>query len=289
MRDSFSTYHPIINFIYFISVILFSMFFMHPVFLGISLICSIIYSIYLKGMRALKFNLLYMIPTLLFVAIMNPLFNHQGATILLYVNDNPLTLEAIVFGVAAGVMLISVIMWFSCYNEIMSSDKFLYLFGRVIPSSALIISMVLRFVPKFKAQIKEISNGQKAIGRDFTNGNLFEKVSNGIKIISILVTWALENAIETADSMKARGHGLKGRTSFSLYRFDKRDKGALLSLLILISLILIGTGMGVNSIYYYPAIVTKEISPFSIMVFVAYGLLCIFPVIVNVMEDLKWK
>ena len=52
--DTFSTYHPVINFIYFVIVIGLSMFFMHPVFLVISLICSMAYGIYLKGKKAMK-------------------------------------------------------------------------------------------------------------------------------------------------------------------------------------------------------------------------------------------
>ena len=84
--------------------------------------------------------------------------------------------------------------------------------------------MVLRFVPKYKAQIKNISNGQKCIGRDVSNGNIITRARNGIKILSIMITWALENAIETADSMKSRGYGLKDVISFSIFRFDRRDK-----------------------------------------------------------------
>lgn len=71
VRDSFSLYHPFINFFYFAVVILFSMFFMHPVFLGISLVGSITYSMLLNGRRAVKFNFLYMIPMLLLIALIN--------------------------------------------------------------------------------------------------------------------------------------------------------------------------------------------------------------------------
>jgi energy-coupling factor transport system permease protein len=31
-------------------------------------------------------------------------------------------------------MLISVITWFNCYSAVMTSDKFVYLFGRIIPA-----------------------------------------------------------------------------------------------------------------------------------------------------------
>lgn len=288
MKDSFSTYHPIINFMYFIVVIGFSMFFMHPIFLVISLICSMIYSIYLNRRKALKFNFVYMLPLLIILMLINPAFNHYGVTILLYVNDNPITLESIVYGVASATMYISVIMWFSCYNSIMTSDKFMYVFGKIIPALSLIISMALRFVPKFKVQIKVISNAQKCIGRDASQGNIIKRAKNGMKILSIMVTWALENSIETADSMKSRGYGLKGRTSFSNFRFDNRDKVAFSILSGLTLIVLIGAWLGENNIKYNPAIVYKKISIISIVVYVAYFLLLITPVILNIMEDIKW-
>ena len=109
----------------------------------------------------------------------------------------------------------------------MTSDKFVYLFGRVIPALSLVLSMTLRFVPKFKAQIQVVSEAQRCVGRDVSNGSVLQRLRNGITILSIMVTWALENAIETADSMKSRGYGLPGRTAFSIYRFDSRDKAAL--------------------------------------------------------------
>lgn len=110
MKDSFSSFHPAVNFTYFTAVILFSMFFLHPVFLGISLCSGAIYSVYLKGKKALRFDLLYLLPVFLLFALMNPVFNHAGATILLYVNDNPITLESIVYGFVAAAMFVSVIL-----------------------------------------------------------------------------------------------------------------------------------------------------------------------------------
>lgn len=288
MKDTFSSCHPTINFLYFLVVIASSMFFMHPVFLGISLVCGMAYSIYLNGAKAVKFNILYMLPTLLFFAVMNPVFNHAGATIIVYVNDNPVTVESIVYGFASAAMFVSVIIWFSCYNAVMTSDKFIYLFGRVIPALSLVLSMVLRLVPKLKAQIHVISNAQKCVGRDVTNGNVFQKARNGMKILSILTTWALENAIETADSMKSRGYGLKGRTSFSNYRFDTRD-GMALAWIAALSLILIfGAVTGENNMVYFPAIVAKPISGLSFLVYFAYGGLCLLPLILNILEDIKW-
>lgn len=87
--------------------------------------------------------------------------------------------------------------------------------------------MALRFVPRFAAQLKIISNAQKCVGRDISQGNLLTRAKNGLKILSILITWALENAVDTADSMRCRGYGLPGRTAFSNFRLDSRDKASL--------------------------------------------------------------
>lgn len=289
--DSFENYHPVVNFVYFTSVLLFSMFFMHPVFQIISLMSALSYMFMLKGFKeGLKFNLKFMLPILVLMAILNPILNHEGATMLFYLKSgNPVTLESIIYGAAAGVMFITVIAWFSSYNSVMTSDKVMHLFGSVIPSLSLVFSMVLRFVPRYSEQIKKISESQKAIGRDVSQGNIFQRARNGITILSIMITWALENSIETADSMRSRGYGLPGRTSFSIFRYDKRDKIALVTMFILITIILIGAYYEVNTIKFFPMIKIKEINFFSIIVYISYLILCLIPVIINIQEALKWK
>lgn len=290
MTHGFEGFHPIVNFTYFMAVIAFSMVFMHPIFQGIAFISAFAYSIMIKGEKGLKFNILYLLPMLLFMAILNPAFNHQGVTILFYLKSgNPMTLESILYGVSAAFMFIAVILWFSCYNAVMTSDKFIYLFGRIIPALSLIFSMVLRFVPRYTEQIKIISNAQKCIGRDVSQGNIIKRAKNGIKILSIMTTWALENAIETADSMKSRGYGLPGRTSFSIYRFDQRDKVTFAMMIGLIGIVLMGAVLGQNTIDFFPSVKIKKITGLSGFVYTAYLILCMIPVIINIQEAVKWK
>ena len=289
MRDAFSGFHPLVNFAFFLAAVLCGMFFMHPVFLGISLACSLAYSLYLGGRKSLKFSLLYMLPLLLLVAVLNPLLNHEGATILLYINDNPLTLEAILYGAASAVMFVSMLLWFSCYNAVMTSDKFLYLFGRVIPSLSLVLSMTLRLVPRLRAQLRVISHAQKCVGRDASQGNVVRRVRNGGKILFILITWALENAVDTADSMRSRGFGLRGRTAFSNYRFDARDRAAMGILAGLFAVVLAGLFAGQNTAVYFPLVTLPPLTPFSFVVYAAYAVLLLFPLIVNLQEAIVWR
>ena len=265
------------------------MFFMHPVSLLISLACAIAYHVYLNGRKAVRFQLLYMLPMMGMAAIVNPAFNHEGATILCYLpTGNPLTLESILYGFAAAMMLAAVITWFSCYNAVMTSDKFVYLFGRIIPALSLVLSMTLRFVPKFKAQFQVVSEAQRCVGRDISSGSVLQRVKNAITILSIMVTWSLENAIETADSMRSRGYGLPGRTAFSIYRFDDRDKAALIWLCFCGFYIFAGWMAGGFSWRYYPTVRGAAVTPMTVSFQLVYLALCLTPVILNRTADRKW-
>lgn len=289
-KDAFSGYHPIINFLYYALVLLLSMCLMHPVYLLISLIGALTYDIYLKGRKAVRFAVMGLLPMAALAALVNPAFNHEGATILTYLpSGNPLTMESMFYGVAAAVMLASVVLWFSSYNEIMSSDKFVYLFGRMIPALSLVLSMALRFIPKFKSQMDVVAEAQSCIGRDTKTGSVIRRVSNAIKIFSIMVTWSLENAIETADSMRSRGYGLPGRTAFSIYRFDDRDKNVLAWLIFCGAYILSGWLAGGMYFRYYPTVKTALWTPLTISFMCVYLALVLTPVILDRREDRQWK
>lgn len=287
-KDAFSGYHPLVNFLFFALVLGGTMVFMHPVSLCISLAGALGYSIYLKGWK--RGSLPVLLPMMLMAAILNPAFNHEGMTILTYLpSGNPLTLESIAYGIAAGGMLAAVILWFSCYTEVMTSDKFVYLFGRILPALSLLLSMTLRFVPRFKAQFQVVREAQKCVGRDISNGSILSRVKHMVTIFSIMVTWALENAIEMADSMKSRGYGLPGRTAFSVYRFQERDKIALLWMLFCGCYIGCGAFLGGLKWRYFPTIQGVALTPWTVSLHLVYLALCYTPVALDRREDWKWK
>lgn len=289
MKDSFSSYHPLVNFLFFAQVLGFSMFLLHPLCLGISLVCAVGYDIYLSGRKAVGFCLKGILPMMVITALLNPLFSHEGRTILTYLpSGNPLTLESILYGLAAAGMLAAVVLWFACFNAVITSDKFVYLFGRVIPALSLVLSMALRFVPRFMAQLKVVTRAQKCIGKDPSQGSLIHRIRCAGSILSVMLTWALENGIDTADSMKSRGYGLPGRTAFSVYRFDNRDRQALVCLLVLGAAVLAGAAFDGLTWRYFPT-VKWSTTPLSFGVLAAYTALCALPLILNWKEDRKWN
>lgn len=289
-KDAFSGFHPTVQFLYFALVLLFSMCLMHPVYLALSVFGAVSYGAYLQGRKALRFAVMGLLPMAALAALVNPVFNHEGATILTYLpTGNPLTLESIYYGLAAAAMLAAVVLWFSCYNQVMTSDKFVYLFGKIVPALSLVLSMALRFVPKFKAQMQTVSDAQKCLGRDTETGSVLRRVGNAIKVFSIMVTWSLENAIETADSMRARGYGLPGRTAFSIYRFDDRDKLALGWLVACGAYVAAGWIAGGTYFRYYPTVKAASWSPITVSFMLAYLALVLTPVLINWKEDRQWK
>ena len=288
--DRFATYHPIINFSFFALVIGFSMALNHPLAQSISLVCAYLYVLQAEGQNAVRFTLRCCLPIMLLTAFINPAFSHEGITILLYFpTGNPLTLESILYGLSAGVMIVTVLLWFRSFNRIITSDKFIYLFGRIIPAMSLVLSMSLRFIPRFKAQMELTVDAQRSIGRDISVGSLWQRTKIAITVLSIMVTWALENAIETADSMKSRGYGLKGRTAFSIYRFDGRDKMALLYLAFCGFYLLAGMIASAFGFRYFPSIRYIGLNSVTLSFQFVYLILCLMPVALNWAEERKWK
>lgn len=286
----FKSYHPIVNMIYFLFVLVFSCAILQPICLGISLACTVSYALVTGGRKNLKFLCLYALPVMFITAIVNPLFNHRGMTVLAYFsNGNPLTLESIVYGVVMAVMLCSVLCIFSAYNKIMTSDKFISIFGKIIPTFSLILSMVMRFVPVFSNKLTEIRHGQKCIGRDVTDGGVIQRAKNGLRILSVMITVSLEDSVETADSMRSRGYGLEGRTSYTDFVFDKRDFVALIVILVFGIYVIVGWIFGALEYRYQPTVRIGDITPYSISVMASCFLLYSIPLIIEIKEGIRWK
>ena len=216
-------------------------------------------------------------------------------------SGNWITLESLVYGIVLGAVMFVVIQWFSCYNKIMTTDKFVYLFGKLIPALSLILSMALRFVPSFLGQLKFIRNGQKAMGKDISEGKLLDRIHAGLNMLSILITWALENAIETSDSMRSRGYGLKGRTAFSIYHFTRKDKYVFGIMIGLFTVFTGGCMRGASYATYDPRIILAGFSingyeapvvaskAWTILTYVSFGIFCFLPIIIDVIESVSFS
>lgn len=288
-KDAFSSIHPAVTMAFFLFVTLITAFVLHPVITGISLVSACAYHVMLKGRKALIFCLCFVLPFTIVVAVLNPLFNHAGTTVLFYLkNGNPVTKEAVLYGLVSACMFAALIIWFSCLNCVMDSDKYVYLFGRAAPTLSLIFSMVMRFVPRFFQRIKEVSTAQKSIRPEFKKSPV-KAVSHAFSVLSVTVTWALENAVTTADSMKSRGYGLPKRSAFAIYRFDGRDAvfAIVMGICFIVSVIACATGS--IRFRFYPSIKYSGMSLLWVFGCAAFLILCLLPVFLNIKEDIQWR
>lgn len=216
--------HPTVCFLFFLVVVPASMLLMHPISLVISIACSCACALRCAGWDRLRSVLRFALPVAILAAVCNPLFSHEGVTVLRYFRSgNPLTLESIGYGVASAVMLISMLLWFVCLNAVLTADRITYLFGRISPAFSILFSMTLQFVSRLNHRRKEILQARRLLGLGTQSAGLPARMRNAVSVFSILATWALENAVVTADSMRARGYGSTRPTSYSIFRFTRQD------------------------------------------------------------------
>lgn len=288
--DAFSQFHPWVSFLYFALVLWFSMTLTHPVCQAESLLAGVLYALRLRRDHGLAFGVRYAAALISATAVLNPLFNHAGGTVLLYLpSGSALTLESILYGISSGTMLATLLIWFFCWNCVISSEKFMYLFGRILPSLSLLLRMTIRFIPNYQKQLKNVTEAQRSLGKKTEDCGIMQRMKNAAAAFSITITWALEHAVDTADSMKSRGYGQKKRTSFSLYRFGERDKMLAIWLGFCGIYVLFGQIAGGIFWRYLPRLQSAPATSFNISFYVVYLLLCLTPVIINAWEGRIWK
>lgn len=283
----FEQLHPVVSLVYFIFVIFITMFSTNPIIGISSFIASYLFDISLRGFKKALKSFLYMLPLIILVAITNPIFNSRGTTILFFLNDNPFTLEALLYGINASIILFAIFNWFKCFSFIFTSDKFIYLFGRILPKFSLILSLVFAFIPRFKKKFEEIDEAQKSLGI-YQSKSYIERIKSKFRVLSILISYSLESSIETADSMKSRGYGLKGRSSYSIFKFTKNDLFILISFMIIGGSIVTLMILKSTTFYFYPSISNLIYNNLTIPTYILFILLSLLGPILELKEVLLW-
>ncbi len=312
MTDEFSRYHPVVNLIFYLLVLGTTMFQMSVGLVFISLFSAVVYYFMLKKTEGLKYCAV-VVGIIIVSAIINPLFSHKGGTLLFYLfTGNPVTLESIIYGLISAIIIGAMLLWFSTFNQVMGVERILGAIGKVLPNVSLLITMIMRFIPQYIRHQRKVSMVNKVNKRNYgekinllnrektekenvieackkqkkKNGidKIIDNIKEGSRTFSITTTWALENSIYTADSMKARGFGTGRRTNYSNYKFQKRDYLLIGWLVILWLVVVFSLEREKVYTYYYPFIQVKN----NVVVYLIYGLLCLTPVLINVKEEIRW-
>ncbi len=277
--DRFSKFHPAVCFLFFMFVVIVTLMFVNPVFLGISFVCSFLYLLKLNGKEIFNFLFKFIIPIILFAGVFNMLFCRYGVTVLFSVKGINFTLECLIYGLCAGLTVADAVMWFSAYNAVITTEKFMALFGAIIPNTVLLFSMTIRFIPLMKRTADEIKEAQTGMGED-TSG-----LKSAIRRFSALVSISLEKSIETADAMRARGYGSKKRKAYSAYSFKAADCAALILIAVLFIFCVYSAAAGKFEFSCNPVI---EFNNLGITAPSAFLLLSTIPLLTDLTEDARW-
>lgn len=266
--------HPITTLIYFLLGAFLPAFSGNPIFYFISLITGIIILLtWLNPKQVLKSLPGYLI-FFVIISLINPLFYHDGDTILFYMNGKRITLEALVYGCSSALMITAVLIWCRSLSHYMTSDKVMFIFGSFSPKTAVIVSMILRFVPLYRSQISSYRSTQRLLGI-YGSGTFLERVRGEGLIFAGFLTRILEHSMTTADSMTARGYGTAKRRAFKLFHFKHSDAALLVLMLACASFVIFGFCRGVLKTSYYPLLALPGFTALSISVLVVYFIFAI--------------
>ena len=279
--DAFSRCHPAVSFLYFVGAIAFAVVIQHPAYMVAAMIGATSYYLLLTGGKGLKM-IVGLLPVFVVLSIINPVFNAYGVTVLFHLFGRPYTFEALLYGMAVAGIFVLMVLWFGCYNAVLTSDKLSSLFGNIIPALSLLLIMVLRLIPNLIRKAKQIVGARKSIGKGIVEQNSNrEKVTAGMIVLSALTDWALEGSIVTADSMRSRGYGTAKRTSFQIYRMTGQD-WVILTLTIVFAIVVISCGG--TAVTFTPQLYIAPVN----WGFGAYCLYLLIPTALHIKETFVW-
>ena len=285
----FELCHPAVNLIYFTAVMYGMICFRHPVFLAVSFLSAVAYSIKRNGIKAAVFDAVLLPFTGVF-ALYYSTYNHFGVTVIEQnLIGNSITLESLVYGVVIGLTVSGVMVWFSCVYSVFTTDKVVYLFGKASPKLSLFLSILLRMVPRIKNEAKKINTAQQGIGRGINQGNIWVRIRNCIRIFSIMITWTIDSLSLQSESMQSRGSLLRGRKAFSIYRFDNRDRAYVITMFASITLTVMGVMLKQTETVYDPRIIITPITSMSYLFYIGYAILCLMPLGLELYTEYRFR
>lgn len=197
----FEDFNPLILFIYYMSAIIPFMVFMDPLLSAAALAAGLLRAGIGKR-RIPAGQVFFSVALTAVMTIMNGLTSHQGNVELLFINGRAITLEALQYGAVTGLMMSAAIVWFGEFSQTLTGEKVMIMLRR-LPKTALMISMVIRLIPRYIRRYRDTQIAMRVNERACDTA----KTAGMLKISSAVFTWALENSMDTADVMIMRGYG----------------------------------------------------------------------------------
>lgn len=228
---AFSTCHALVPAVCFAGILAVTMCAVHPVATGISLMGALAFSVTARGSAATARGLRWQLPLLVLVCLANPFFSASGSTVLWKLGPTSVYLESLAFGANMGALMVAVVLWFEGAAAVLTQDRLLGLAGGRMRSLPLVASMASQLLPQLIGRghaVHEVRVACTAAGPAPARREGLTRASG------VVLSWALEDSLERADAMRARGweSGLP-RTSFAPDRFTSADAWAVAAIVLL--------------------------------------------------------
>ncbi len=110
------------------------------------------------------------------------------------------TLEAIVFGLTNGLVLIGIFSLFTILNQVVSVRALVRLIPQAFHPVAVVTTIALTFIPASQKQFQAIKEAQAIRGQEL------KKVRDWLPLVIPLLIGGLERAMQIAEAMTARGY-----------------------------------------------------------------------------------
>lgn len=276
--------HPLLPALYVAGAVGLTLAAAQPVFVAVSFACGAACTVFLLGWRSFVRRLPLYLPGFALVTAGNGLFSGLGLTVLFYMGGSPVTLEGLAYGACAGAMLLGVLQWCGCLQALLPAENAATLLGRALPSLAMLLAMLLRAVPQQLRRAQEARAAQEALLGGKGRRDTRTRFRQGLRLATVLLGWSMEDTIDTADAMRARGWGLGKRSRCERRHFAKADAVGLALLLALLVGALAAL-LGAGRFEFYPYLDGGAVSPIAVLLYAAF--LC-WPLLIELREVPVW-
>ena len=286
---AFETMHPAVPALCLGGAALLGMLVFQPVYLLLSLAGSLLFTVVTVGPADFVRKLAWMIPMLVLVCLANPFFSASGSTELFRMGWMVVYVESLAYGACMGVLLVSTFLWFEAFALVLTPDRMLSTAGKALPTVSLVVSMAMGLVPQLLRRVHGMRSTLKACTCDDADSrdvsHMRGKLDEAARLSTMLVSWSLEDSLERADVMRARGWREDAkRTSYRTYRLRDADKIALAALLLLVAASGLLGWVALQQWRFYPTMPRLVVW----WGYVPYLLLVLLPTAAVVIDHVRW-
>jgi energy-coupling factor transport system permease protein len=188
------------------------------------------------------------LPIAIVIALVNPLVSQNGDTVILRLGELlghrfDVTLEAVLFGLVAGLRVIVLIAAFGLFNAVVDPDELLRAVRRVSYRSALTASLATRLVPVLVRDATRMNEAARCRAKPAPRS----------AVARAALASALDRAIDVAAALELRGYGSARRPARVRRPWSRHDARVAVAAGLIVAFVVVLRAAGVGEFEPYPS------------------------------------